>query len=182
MRQRMLDCRATTLNTVSPPLRDSYAATIMPLPRCRISILTVAGLIEIAALQAIDPKMRFHPEIPLVALLGLMHLGIARLVGVLGRGRRADDRRVDDRAGGHPSAPLLPSAAAARRTAAGPRDTQHRHLIVAPRQLKPREPSCATITPRQSWFRRDTGLSSRSSLLLIHSAALHPGRTPMRNA
>jgi hypothetical protein len=32
-------------------LRDSYAATIMPLPRCRISILTVAGLIEIAALQ-----------------------------------------------------------------------------------------------------------------------------------
>jgi hypothetical protein len=32
-------------------LRDSYAATIMPLPRCRIPILTVAGLIEIAALQ-----------------------------------------------------------------------------------------------------------------------------------
>jgi hypothetical protein len=33
------------------PLRDSYAATIMPLPRCRIPILTVAGLIEIAVLQ-----------------------------------------------------------------------------------------------------------------------------------
>jgi DNA replication protein DnaC len=49
--QRMLDCRAATLNTDSPPLRDSYAATIMPLPRCRISILTVAGLIEIAALH-----------------------------------------------------------------------------------------------------------------------------------
>jgi hypothetical protein len=32
-------------------LRDSYAATIMPLPRCRIPILTVAGLIEIAALH-----------------------------------------------------------------------------------------------------------------------------------
>jgi hypothetical protein len=32
-------------------LRDSYAATIMPLPRYRIPILTVAGLIEIAALQ-----------------------------------------------------------------------------------------------------------------------------------
>jgi hypothetical protein len=31
------------------------------------------------------------PEIPLVALLRLVHLGIARLVGVLGRGRRIDD-------------------------------------------------------------------------------------------
>ena len=47
----MLDCRAATLDTVSPPLRDSYPATIMPLPRCRIPILTVAGLIEIAAPQ-----------------------------------------------------------------------------------------------------------------------------------
>jgi hypothetical protein len=33
------------------PLRDSYPATIMPLPRCRIPILTVAGLIKIAALH-----------------------------------------------------------------------------------------------------------------------------------
>src|SRR6516165_946865 len=41
------------------------------------------------------------PEIPLVALLRLVHLGIARLVGVLGRGRRIDDRRIDDRAGSH---------------------------------------------------------------------------------
>jgi hypothetical protein len=36
--------------------------------------------------------MRLHPEIPLVALLGLVQLGIARLVGILGRGRRIDDR------------------------------------------------------------------------------------------
>jgi hypothetical protein len=33
-------------------LRHGYAATIMPLPRCRIPILTVVGLIEIAALQS----------------------------------------------------------------------------------------------------------------------------------
>jgi len=30
-----------------------------------------------------------------------MHLGIARLVGILGRGRRIDDRSIDNRAGGH---------------------------------------------------------------------------------
>jgi len=48
---------------------------------------------------AVDPEMRLHPEIPLVALLGLMHLGIARLIGILGRGRRIDDRRIDNRAG-----------------------------------------------------------------------------------
>ena len=38
----------------------------------------------------VHPEMRLHPEIPLVALLGLMHFGIARLVGILGRGRRID--------------------------------------------------------------------------------------------
>jgi hypothetical protein len=44
--------------------------------------------------------MCFHAEIPLVALLGLMHLGIARLVGIFGGRRRTDDRRNDNRAGG----------------------------------------------------------------------------------
>jgi hypothetical protein len=39
-------------------LRDSYAATIMPLPRCQIPILTVAGLIQIAALQASEQEIR----------------------------------------------------------------------------------------------------------------------------
>src|ERR1700746_3119667 len=38
----------------SLPLRDSYAATIMPLPRCRIPILTVAGLIEIGPLHRLQ--------------------------------------------------------------------------------------------------------------------------------
>src|SRR6516164_4615138 len=50
---------------------------------------------------AVDAKMSLHAEVPLVALLGLMHLGITRLLGVLGRRRRVDDRGVDDRAGGH---------------------------------------------------------------------------------
>src|ERR1700730_2339194 len=33
--------------------------------------------------SAVDPEMRLHPEIPLVALLRLMHLGIARLAAFL---------------------------------------------------------------------------------------------------
>jgi hypothetical protein len=41
---------------------------------------------------AVDAEMRLHATIPLVALSCLMHLGIARLVGILGRGRRIDDR------------------------------------------------------------------------------------------
>jgi hypothetical protein len=49
---------------------------------------------------AVDAQMRLHAEIPLVALLRLMHLGVARLVGVLGRRRGIDDRCIDDRAGG----------------------------------------------------------------------------------
>src|SRR5262249_61278973 len=50
---------------------------------------------------AIHPEMRLHPEIPLVALFGLVHLRIARLVGILGRRRRIDDGCIDDRAGGY---------------------------------------------------------------------------------
>src|SRR5262249_22252173 len=52
---------------------------------------------------AVDPKMPFHPEVPLVSFLGRMHLGIARLVGILGRGRRigaapspSSSRRIPD--------------------------------------------------------------------------------------
>jgi hypothetical protein len=46
-----------------------------------------------------------HPEVPLVSFLCLVHLGIAGLVGILGRGRRIDDRRIDNRAGGHLQSP-----------------------------------------------------------------------------
>jgi hypothetical protein len=49
--------------------------------------------------SAVDAEMCLHAEIPLVALLRLMHLGIARLGRILGRGRCIDDRRIDDRPG-----------------------------------------------------------------------------------
>ena len=51
--------------------------------------------------------MRLHPEIPLVALFGLVHLRVAALLLVLGRGRRSDDRRIDDRPLAHRQAALL---------------------------------------------------------------------------
>jgi hypothetical protein len=41
--------------------------------------------------------MRLHLEMPMVVLLCLMHLGIARLVDILGGRRRSDDRCIDDR-------------------------------------------------------------------------------------
>ena len=50
---------------------------------------------------AVDAQMRLHAELPLIALLRLMHLGITGLVGNLGRERRGDDRRIDNCAGGH---------------------------------------------------------------------------------
>ena len=43
--------------------------------------------------------VRLHPEVPLLALAGLAHLGVARLVLVLGRGRGGDDRRIHNRPG-----------------------------------------------------------------------------------
>jgi hypothetical protein len=50
---------------------------------------------------AVDTDVGLHVEVPLIALLGLMHVEIARLVGVLGRRRGIDDGGVDDRPGRH---------------------------------------------------------------------------------
>src|SRR5262249_48001805 len=66
---------------------------------------------------AVDPKMSLHPKIPLLALLGLMHLGIARLPGILGRRGRIDDRRIDS-CRWPPSVPAPPGAVAPHQTTA----------------------------------------------------------------
>ena len=49
----------------------------------------------------IDADMGFHAEVPLIALLGLRHLGITLLVLVLGRTRGGDQRGIDDGAALH---------------------------------------------------------------------------------
>jgi hypothetical protein len=46
----------------------------------------------------IDANVRLHPEVPLIALLGLSHLGVALLVMVLGRTRCCNQCGIDDRA------------------------------------------------------------------------------------
>jgi hypothetical protein len=45
---------------------------------------------------AIDADVRLHLEVPHVALLGLVHLGIARTGRILDRGRSRDDGGIDD--------------------------------------------------------------------------------------
>ena len=49
----------------------------------------------------VHPDVRLHSEVPLVALLGLMHLGVAGVVLVLGRGRCRDDGGIHQRALAH---------------------------------------------------------------------------------
>ena len=44
----------------------------------------------------INPNVCLHAEVPLIALLGLMHFGVTLALRVLGRGRRRDDRRIND--------------------------------------------------------------------------------------
>src|ERR1700676_76319 len=51
--------------------------------------------------------MRLHPEVPLIALFGLVHLRVAGLALVLGRGRGGDDGGVDDGTLAHQQAALL---------------------------------------------------------------------------
>ena len=49
-------------------------------------------------LLAVDADMTLHAKIPLIALLGLVHLGITFALLVLGRGRGRDQGGVHDRA------------------------------------------------------------------------------------
>jgi len=46
----------------------------------------------------IHPDVHLHAEIPVVAFLGLVHLGVAAAAGILGRAQRRNQRGVDQRA------------------------------------------------------------------------------------
>jgi hypothetical protein len=61
----------------------------------------IATSASISLVRLSTPKMRLHPERAPVALLRLVHLGITRLVGILGGRRRIDDGRIDYLVGGH---------------------------------------------------------------------------------
>src|SRR6201984_3648223 len=50
-------------------------------------------------MSGIDTDMRLHAEVPLLALLRLVHRGVALPAQVLRRRRRMDNRCVYDRAG-----------------------------------------------------------------------------------
>ena len=52
------------------------------------------------ATLAVHANMTFHTEVPLVAFPSLVHLGVAFLLFVLGRGRCGNDGGIDDGAGG----------------------------------------------------------------------------------
>ena len=60
---------------------------------------------------AIHAHVRLHPEVPLFTLLGLVHLGIALALGVLGRTGRGNDGRVHDGARRQPQPALEQDAA-----------------------------------------------------------------------
>ena len=68
----------------------------------RVGNVTLVGGRDVQAVNqarlGIGANVGLHAEVPLVALLGLMHLGVARLVLVLRRGRSFDDGRVNHRA------------------------------------------------------------------------------------
>ena len=47
---------------------------------------------------SIHPNMRLHSKVPVVALFGLVHIGVSRTGGILGRARRLNDRGIHNRA------------------------------------------------------------------------------------
>lgn len=70
-----------------------YLMAVMHVRRCDAGTMDQTGF-------AIRANMQLHAEVPLVALLGLMHLGVAGFLFILGRGRDSDQRGIDNRAAG----------------------------------------------------------------------------------
>ena len=93
--------RFTLLGTGVSGIREhALLFTVQQLVNLR-DICHVAGRADHAVHQprlGIDADMRLHPEEPLVALLGLVHLRVALFVFVLGGGRCRDQRGIHDRA------------------------------------------------------------------------------------
>lgn len=48
--------------------------------------------------RCVDANVAIHPEVPLIAFLGLMHLRIALIFSVLHRGRRGNQSGIKDSA------------------------------------------------------------------------------------
>jgi len=65
-----------------------------------VQVMLIGGRGNQAVSQAtlgIDPYVGLHPEVPLIALLGLMHLGVALLGFVFGRAGSLNDGGIDQR-------------------------------------------------------------------------------------
>src|SRR5262250_3097134 len=97
--------RLSRIRRVAP-----HAAFVaMQQPRQDVTVVGVGrrdfhGVDELAL--AVDAEVALHPEVPLLALLRLMHLRIPAAGRVLRRRRRTDDGRVDDRPGADGDAPV----------------------------------------------------------------------------
>ena len=61
-----------------------------PCPPLRGSVIQITALLTVTV-----SGLRLHPEVPLVVLLGLMHLGISFSLLILGRACSRDDGGID---------------------------------------------------------------------------------------
>jgi hypothetical protein len=62
-------------------------------------LAAVATAVWIILVLRSTAQVRLHPEVPLLALLRLVHLWIALLFLILGRSGRVQEGCLDDRAG-----------------------------------------------------------------------------------
>jgi hypothetical protein len=68
-----------------------HLVAVMHVGRREAGAMNQAGL-------TVRPDVQLHVEVPLVAFPGLVHLRVAALLLIFGRGRCGDQRRIDNRA------------------------------------------------------------------------------------
>ena len=103
-----------------PRMRSLFANDVFLIAVCRIApdprFIAVQEIAELFAIMhvrrrrydgmddflfAVHADMRLHAEVPLVALLGRVHLGISFFVFIFRRTRRMNDARIHNRAAGY---------------------------------------------------------------------------------
>src|ERR1019366_9109240 len=78
---------SSSLNAISRPL------VLEPAPRVARSRSRTVANGDSITLVVVRSDVQLHPEMPVAALAGLFHLGVAAVAGILGRTRRRDDGR-----------------------------------------------------------------------------------------
>ncbi|MFT4167356.1 MAG: hypothetical protein QM650_19140 [Microlunatus sp.] len=87
-------------HVVASGIRPRPSGLVLIVSDFMMGALVCGHRVDVAG-AGVNPDVGLHPEVPLVALLGLMHLRVPLSSSVLGRGRGGEQRGIHNAAAAH---------------------------------------------------------------------------------